>query len=193
MQRFFISLAAAAVVLSACGDPSGSSVKVGPPARLDIVSGDAQQGVAGKELAQPLVVRVTDDKGKPVPGQIVNFRVVSGGGSVFAGAAQTNDDGEARERWTLGTSAADSQRVEARAVDPATGAALVFGTFKAVVLPDAPVALQVVGATARAAPLGAVLADSLAARVVDAYGNPVPNAQVTWSVTAGGGIVSPAT
>jgi hypothetical protein len=189
MKSRLLAFAAMSCLLAACNSSTDSG-RAGAPARLDIVSGDAQQAVAGQELAQPLVVKVLDAKGKPVKGQIVNFRVVSGGGSVFAGAATTNNDGQAQERWTLGPIVADSQRVEARAVDPATGAALVFGTFKAVAMSGAPAAVQLVGDSAFRAPLGSAI-DSLAARVVDAHGNPVANAQVTWAATAAGGTLSP--
>ncbi len=53
-------------------------------------------------MPNPLVVRATDAKGKDLKGRIVNFRVVEGGGQVFAGASITNRHGIAQERWTLG-------------------------------------------------------------------------------------------
>src|SRR4030088_1044586 len=121
-----VGLLAAAV--GCCTDSTGP----GPhaiPARLDVVSGEGQEGTVGTELAAPLVARVVDANGAPIVGQLVNFRVTAGNGSVFAGSALTNSDGLARERWTLGTSTADSQKVEARAVDDQSGAPLVFGTF----------------------------------------------------------------
>lgn len=182
---------AAVMALAAC-EP-GTDPKPQVAARLDIVSGDDQEARVGTELSSPLVVKVTDDDGRPVRGQIVNFVVVSGGGSVFAGTAQTNEQGEARERWTLGTStaAADSQRVEARAVDAATGAALVFATFSATATPDVPATVMAVGAVTRTGAAGSVVADSLAVRVADRYGNPVPNVDVAWTAS-GGGSVSPA-
>ncbi len=99
--------------------------------QLSVVSGDDQSGPPGEELPDPLVVLVETPEGKPVQGQIVNFRVVAGGGSVFAGAALTNSEGIARERWTLGEEGA--QRVEARAVDTETGEPLVFAVFRATV------------------------------------------------------------
>ncbi|HEX6039301.1 Ig-like domain-containing protein, partial [Longimicrobium sp.] len=186
-----LSLAAFALALAAgaCDTPSGSDV--GPAARLDVLSGDTQQDTVGQQLPQPLVIRVTDERGHPVRDQLVDFRVVSGGGSVFAGTALTNQDGEVRERWTLGTSAADSQRVEARAVDPETGQALVFGVFRATAVPDAPATLfrepaAVFGGA------GQPLADSLQVRVQDRHGNPVPGVTVAWGAQDGGS-VSPAT
>ncbi|HEX8672706.1 MAG TPA: Ig-like domain-containing protein [Longimicrobium sp.] len=189
-----LATCAFAVTLTACGDsPSESVARV--PARLDVVSGNTQEAVVGTELPEPLVVRVTDDRGKPLAGQVVNFRVVSGGGSVFAGTAQTNAQGEARERWTLGTSTApaDSQRVEVRAVDPTTGAAIVFGSFNATAKAGAAAEVVPLGSPALTSAAGTTLADSVAVRVLDRFRNPVPGQSVTWSVTAGGGTVDAAT
>jgi alpha-tubulin suppressor-like RCC1 family protein len=161
-------------------------------ARMDIVSGNGQEGRAGAELANPLVVKVTDDRGRPVRGQTVNFRVLSGGGSISTGTAQTDDQGQIQARWTLGnsTAAADSQRVEARAVD-ASGATLASATFSAIARPDAPAGFTAVGSTTRSGTAGSVILDSLAVRVTDRFGNPIPNVDVTWSATSGG-TVSPA-
>jgi adhesin/invasin len=185
-----VLLALAGLGLMAC-DGTGPD-PAGPPASLDIVSGDLQTATAGTELPQPLVVEVTDDKGKPVEGQVVNFVVVTGGGSVFAGTALTNEDGRAQERWTLGTTARDTQKVEARAVHPATGQALVFATFRAVATPGAPASLvRVLGGTLTGAP-GVALADSLAVRLTDQHGNGISGQSVAFSA-AGGGSVSPAT
>jgi hypothetical protein len=115
-------------LLAACAAPTDSN-QVTPPLSMSVVSGDGQHGAPGTELTDPLVVRVEDARGRPVVGQIVNFRVVSGGGSVFAGAAISNRSGLVQERWTLGFG--DLQRVEARAIDPATGAPLTFAVFTA--------------------------------------------------------------
>jgi hypothetical protein len=62
-----------------------------------VVSGDAQSGVIGLELPKPIVIQALDKRGKPISGQLVNFRVVGGGGSVYAGASSTNRDGLAQE------------------------------------------------------------------------------------------------
>jgi alpha-tubulin suppressor-like RCC1 family protein len=117
-----------ALMLAACDSSSGPSALA---ANMQIVAGNAQSGEVGQELPDPLVVRVTDDNDQPVKGQLVNFRVTDGGGSVFAGSALTNQDGEARERWTLGEEPGVPQTVEARAVDQSTGDPLVFATFTA--------------------------------------------------------------
>lgn len=191
MRKILLAASLAVLTLS-CDSPSGPG-EPGVPAKLDIVSGDLQRATVGTELEHPLVVRVLDASGEPVAGQIINFRVSVGNGEVFGGAALTNRLGEARERWRLGTTATDTQRVEARAVDPATGEALVFATFRAVGTPGAPAAIAPLGAAQRSGSAGHELPDSLAARVTDLYDNPVPGAAVVWTVRAGGGSISPQT
>src|SRR6476659_8180753 len=94
--------AALLAFVSACGG-STEPISRPVPAAMEVVSGDVQSGTVGTELAQPLVVKVLDAAGTPISGQLVNFRVTAGGGSVFAGAAITSSSGIARERWTLGT------------------------------------------------------------------------------------------
>ena len=130
--RQALAIVAGGAFFIACSKDSGSGPKSpGPPASLTIVSGDQQHGTVGTELPNPLVVKVVDANGNSIQGQAVNFRVTAGGGSVFAGTSNTNADGIAQERWTLGTVAGAGQTLEARAVDNSTGQALVFATFHA--------------------------------------------------------------
>ena len=102
---------------------------------LDVVSGDGQTAVVGTQLT-PLIVKVTSG-GNPIAGQILNFRVVSGGGSVYGSTELTDAHGIAQELWTLGTKAGEAQKVEVRAVESSTGAEKVFATFTATALPTA--------------------------------------------------------
>jgi hypothetical protein len=181
-----------AAALASCDNPAGSDGP-GAPARVDVVSGDLQTATVAAQLPQPLVVRVVDAGGEPVPGQTVSFRVLAGGGTVLGGSAVTDARGEARERWTLGTVAADSQRVEARVVDPATGQPRAAAVFRAVARADVPAAITPVGPAARMGTGGFPLADSLAVRVLDRFGNGVAGATVFWGVRTGGGSISPGT
>ena len=193
VRRFpYAPLLVSAVLSLSCDDSPTESNEPQTPASLDIVSGDDQQGVVGTELANPLVARVEDANGLPIIGQLVNFRVTSGAGSVFAGSGLTNAQGIVQDRWTLGTSTADSQRVEARAVDPNTGARIVFSTFRATPLPGPAHSVTKASGDAQTGTLGAALTDSLAAGVVDSFGNPVPGVTVAWASAAGNGEVSPA-
>ncbi|MBC7790317.1 MAG: hypothetical protein H7Z74_10260 [Anaerolineae bacterium] len=127
------------LVMAACADnPVAPTDPVGTIG-LIIVAGEAQSAQANTELPQPLVVRVTNAKGHPARDQVVNFRVVEGGGSVYAGASLTNKDGIAQEWFTLGPSG--PQVVEVRAVDPTSGAKQFFATFNAMIAAPPPPAI----------------------------------------------------
>ena len=195
------ALLALSFVLAACGgsSPSGDAGSPGTPgtpgtstgpAAVQVISGDAQTGVVGTELAAGLVVRVVDAAGAPVSGQVVNFVVLEGGGSIFAGTAVTNTAGQAQERWTLGT-AAGAQRLEARAVDGTTGARIVFATFEANALPGTPTQLSVVSGSGQAATKGSLLPVQLVTKVSDGHGNGVQGVAVSFAVTGGSGTVVP--
>jgi len=135
-------LAVVLVLGSACDNPAENDAAPAPEIALSIVSGSGQTGAVGAELSQPLVVRVTKVvRGVTlgVPLQLVNFRVVSGGGSVFAGSAMTDLQGMAREYWTLGPQAG-ANALEVRSVDPTTGQKQVYARFEATgVVPGAEV------------------------------------------------------
>jgi len=134
LRRMLPALALFPLVALACQD-----VATVDPADLQllVVSGDAQEGSPFTELPEPLVVKVVNPKsGAGQPNQVVNFRVVEGGGSVFAGVATTDPQGIAKEYWTLG--APGPQQLEARAVS-SRGEKLVYGTFTATATAPGPV------------------------------------------------------
>jgi len=185
--------AAAVLALPACSDSTGS--KAGPAAHVDVVSGNAQSGTVNAQLAQPLVVKVTDAKGRVVKGQAVNFVVTGGGGQVSAGTATTDPSGLAQTLWTLGGVAGSPQTLEARAVN-GTGQVLASAAFTATATAGAPAQAAAYGPSAAsgdtvvAGVAGSVVEDSFAVIVRDAAGNPVPGVQVAWAVTSGGGSIT---
>jgi hypothetical protein len=71
----------------------------GPAAVVAAISGSDQHGVAGKELAKPVVLRVTDAAGNAVPNVRITLRASAG---VLADSAPATDaSGAVRARWTL--------------------------------------------------------------------------------------------
>ena len=74
--------------------------------KLSIVSGDDQSGESGLDLAQPFVVGVLDQDGKPHHGTQVTFTVSTAGGGQLSGQASqtifTDVYGQARTTLTLG-------------------------------------------------------------------------------------------
>lgn len=73
------------------------------------------------------------------------------------------------------------------------------GALPAVLAPSftvvaaAPASITAVAGNAQTATAGSLLPAGLAARVTDAFGNPVAGVTVTWTVTVGGGAAAPAT
>jgi plastocyanin len=77
------------------------------PAALSIVSGDDQNGATLDEFPVPLVVRVTDASGTPVPVATVNWSVTTGGATLSSSTSTTNPDGTDTEVLTGGTALED--------------------------------------------------------------------------------------
>ena len=182
---------AAATFLAACG--SSTAPGPGKATTITISAGDAQSAGVGTALSAPLAVRVTDARGRGVPGQEVDFLVAGGGGTLAAPSATTNSNGVATDRWTLGTSITASQRVTAQLIDPATGALVASVEFHATPTAGPPANMFAVGGVFQSGFAGSALPDPLTVAVVDAYANPVPNVTVTFAVTAGGGSITPTT
>ncbi|HYR09397.1 MAG TPA: carboxypeptidase-like regulatory domain-containing protein [Longimicrobium sp.] len=126
-----------ALSAAGCGD-GGTEPQAGPPASLTI-AGDPQTGTVGKPLAQSIAGTVVDAQGKPVPNAVISW---VGDGQVFAASTQSGASGQISNQWTLGT-VAGGQRMEARWINPQSGASVVLGVFTATGAPDAPAYLAV--------------------------------------------------
>ncbi|CAN5769305.1 hypothetical protein BH24GEM1_BH24GEM1_17780 [soil metagenome] len=157
----------------------------GEAANLEIVSGDEQLGQVGSELAQPVVVKVTDTRDRPVANQEVGFSVESGGGSVEPATVTTNDDGEAAANWTLGPSTGSNLL---RVQTARGGSGTLEVTFEATALAGTGSVLVGIQGDDQVGPVNSALADSLVVKATDALGNPVANVEVTWTVSGGGSI-----
>ena len=155
--------------------------------RIEVASGDRQRAPIASALPQPLVARVTDAAGQPVPGVPVIFKAEGNNGSFPNGGrrvlAITGAGGEASTSFTLGTLAgAGTQRVSASAVgfgDPA-----IFTADAA----HGPASRLVMDAGHNQVGLiGQALPHPLVAVAVDDGFNRVAGAEVEFSVVAGGG------
>jgi hypothetical protein len=196
MYKNFIRAAAPAVIalaFAACGDSPSATETVQPgPISFEIISGNGQTGAAGEELPQPVVVRAVDGSGNPVVGRHVGFAVVNGDGEMYVGGGVSDTAGIVKDYWTLGRVAGDSQRIEARSVDPATGAKQVFGVFTATAVPGAPArTVKISPATSGwSQPVRSLVLDSLRVGVVDRFGNRIYQAgiPVQWTASHGGNV-----
>ena len=125
-------LRASAVVLAgtlvACGDTPTESPP--GPSRLIMVSGNEQTGAAGQPLAQPIVVRVLDSRGRGRSGVEIYWVVSLGRGYVTTATSSTDSEGQASAIWTLGF-LATTQTVSAVAGDTTVSPAERRVTFSA--------------------------------------------------------------
>jgi adhesin/invasin len=154
---------------------------------LRIVSGENQTAVAGQPLPNALVVEVTDAFGNPIEGVTIAW-TAEGGGSVSVASTVTDASGLASVTRTLG-SVAGLQRTLASSEGLAGSPAAFLHTATA----GTAAGVQIVSGDGQTAAPGTRLPLDLAVRVVDADGNPVVGAAVSWVVTAGGGRLEPAT
>jgi Invasin, domain 3 len=110
--------------------PEGS-----PSIAAEAARGNEQSAAPGEELPQPIVVKVTDAEGDPVPDVRVAFELGAGaeGGETTPDTATTNENGEASTVWVLGNGLGE-QRVDAEVV----GAGIPIVSFTATAMEDPP-------------------------------------------------------
>ena len=121
----------AIVLLAHCGGSDITLPSEAAAAAISIVEGNQQNGAAGATLDDPLVVKVVDRRGEPVPGQRIAFDVDQGvPGAQVTPEATTNSEGLAQAEWVLGATPG-TQEVIASVV----GKEELFVTFEAVVQP----------------------------------------------------------
>jgi hypothetical protein len=160
---------------------TGVSV-VTPASAIALVAGSNQRALAGKALAQGVVVRATNRKGGPASGKRVSFRLGEGQGTVDPASAVTDADGRARANWTLGafpgrqTLFASVENVDSALAIQAE-ADPVAGNTRVVALAD-----HLSGHA------GDELADSAAIRVTDSSGRALPDVPVRWTLIDGGSV-----
>jgi PKD repeat protein len=152
----------------------------GNAASLSIVSGDDQTGRVGSQLAAELVVRLIDGDGNGVPNTAVAWVVATGGGSATPASSNTDGDGRASARWTLGGTPG-ANRLDA--VVSGVGVA----SFDATATAGTPAALSIVTQPSASARNGVGLERQPVIQLRDAGGNAVASEGVQVSAAIGAG------
>jgi hypothetical protein len=170
---------AGSLVLAGCG----KAVEAPPvPASLVLVQGNLQSVQGGQELPNPVVVRLLDADGKPVEGIAVGFSVMNGGGSVNPGSVVTDESGEARTKWVLGSGEVNQTlTAKAPALDPLNINAIAL----------LPTDLIIAQGNNQAAKPSAPLPNAIVIRVVGPNNAPMKGIAVASQVITGGGLISP--
>jgi hypothetical protein len=193
MTRFALVIPTAAVLivgLAGCGD----NLTLPGPTRtglsLDVLDGNGQIGTVGQQLSDPVVVIVRNASGIPIPNRQVAFAMSGSVAGAFDPAmAVTDAQGKALTHWTLGT-----------VPGPYTGQATVVAQddstpppviFQATANAGSPDSVRAEGNTIQSGRRGEPVEHPLVVVVVDRYGNPVKDIEVSWTAELGNGDLSP--
>ncbi|MEW5918266.1 MAG: Ig-like domain-containing protein [Gemmatimonadota bacterium] len=178
-RRARFPLLLASVLLAGCGK---QPVEVAAAGSISLVQGAAQSVQAGSELPNQIIVRVLDTDGKPLGDHPVGFTIAAGGGAVQPGSALTDENGEAKTKWTLGTSDVN-QRLLATVQGLEPLAIAATGLF--------PADLVVAQGNNQSAKAGGALPNAIVVRVIGPNNTPMKNIAVAFQVLSGGGLITP--
>jgi len=155
--------------------------------RIQLVSGNNQDGQIGSPLPSPLVVALLDATGTPVPNQTVVFTTTQNNGTLDAGkateAVTTDGLGQAQVHWTLGMRSGAGNNTVLATANGFAGSAI----FSASGLASAAALINMDAGTDQTGVAGQALPHPFVAVVTDAGHNRLANVTVTFQVTQGGG------
>ena len=170
-----IVVAATLASVAACSDATSTApVPIVTPARALVRTGDGQQITVASAASDPLSITVFSTDGTPVQGTIVRWAVVAGVGTLRVDSSLTDASGIATNAFVAGTTAGLDQVT-------ATVASLDPVVFTEIALPDAAAQLTATIAPEDSVMEGATLT-GLGVRLVDKYGNGIPNATITFAL-----------
>lgn len=154
---------------------------------LTIETGANQKGAAGKSLDVPLTVKAVDLYSNPIADVPIKYSVdlapIDSSGSLLAPSSTTTDfEGLARSSLTLGNKSG-SYIVTASIEGRSSVGVSFYVTAEAAAV-----------ASVKVSPSTTTLltnsVQQFTAETFDGYGNPIPSANIQWSVGAGGGTIS---
>ena len=162
-----------------------------PPIQTKLVriSGDDQEGLPGKPLADPFVVQVLDEEGDPFEGAAVKFSVLLGGGSLSATTPTTGADGQAESILTLGM-ALGTNKVQVNV--EGISQVLVFSA-EATTTPSVPTVLSIISGDNQTGVNGETLTNPFVVEVRDGNDTLLAGVTVTFTILTGGGTLSATT
>ncbi len=159
-----------------------ASANAGNPTQILMVSGNNQTGATGRPLGAPFVIKVADQFGNGVVGHPVVFEVKQGGGSLNpSGPWLTEAGGLASVILTLGPQSGQTNEVWASASyngTPLANSPVIFQATSGEVT-----TIQYVSGSGQTGSAGYPAPDSLKAKVLDNFNNPVSGYPVTFTST----------
>ena len=170
----------ATITASASGFKGTAGITVAQVAAVvEAVEGDLQGGTVGLPLDSILTVRVSDALGSPVEGAELTFSVTAGGGSAVPAQGVADALGHVSTVWTLGE-ISGTHEITAAVVGLPDVAALLQATAFA----SDPVVMELLDGDGQIELVTRTLPAPIRVRLVDAFGNGVPDVPITFSVAA---------
>ncbi|RMG22302.1 MAG: hypothetical protein D6732_25985, partial [Methanobacteriota archaeon] len=151
-----------------------------PNQLIKISSTDSQSAGPNTTLPKDMQVRVLDSLNNPIPNVTVSWIPLKGG-SVSASSSTTNSMGYASTQWTL-HSTNDVDSLAATISGFTTTPDTVY--FTAFVSSGSPDSLFAVGAVSDSGQVDSDLPIPFVVQINDSFGNPVPNAEVSFAITS---------
>ena len=156
-------------------------------ATIALSAGNAQTDTIGATLATSYAVLVSDAGSNPVAGVTVTWAVTGGGGSITPSSI-TNASGIATAARVLGTTVGANLQTATATVTGLSGSPV---TFTATATAGNAKTMALNGGNTQTDTIGATLATPYTVLVSDRLSNPVSGVTVTWTVTGGGGSITP--
>jgi hypothetical protein len=171
----------AVITAAAAGVSAQAPLTVIPvPAAIAVFSGGDQRASAGTQLPQPIVVRVTSRRGKPVEGAVVRFRGEHGEPATEPRVALTDGDGRARVTWSLND--LPGRQTLLAAVEHVDSALAITAEAEPVAANTRMTTLS----DELRGPASSKLPNPVAIRVTDSTARVLPNVPVSWTALDGG-------
>ena len=188
------SLIGLTLVLAGCGGEGLTLPPEGEPAHIEVLDPDVPRtGRVTEELPQPLVVRVTDSRDRPVADATVVFGFPDGAaaGEALPASATTGLDGLASTTLKLGTVAGRYNGIAEVPVDQ--GVTPVQASFTVTALPADANGVRPLAGDNQVATVNSALPLALVVEVTDASGNRIPNVPIQWRAEGGGSVSAAST
>lgn len=171
-----------------------ATTKAGAAAKLVLNAGNNQSATVGAGVPVPPSVRVTDANDNLILAPVsVTFAVATGGGKINTTATTATVQSTAGiatlTNWILGQAAGSGNNTVTAS---STGLAGSPVTFTASARAGVATTLAIKAGDSQVATAGTTVLVPPSVTLKDALGNPVPDVDVTFAVTAGGGTVAPA-
>jgi alpha-tubulin suppressor-like RCC1 family protein len=181
-KKWFGALCLLSAVVGGCDDPVAPPVE--QPVVLAVLATPPATGTVGDQVTASVVAR-RQTSGAAAVGIPVSFRVESGGGAVSAASVTTDANGRAEVTWTLGPTAGD-QALSASLADQTQTVRFLVSAQGAL-----PARITIQSGNAQTGTVGALVRDTIVARVTDRFNNPRPGVFVTLQLSDPSGLVAP--